>query len=163
MEPAHAIRRHAVWAHRIFEKEYCLQTFLPACSLASCVSNTSMAPHLAASQRELIRHMISDGSLKVSEMAKLAQCSERSIKAIRVNVRCFSATNAPRNRGGRRRSLTPSMLDALRERLLEKPSLYLNELMVFIHDEFNVLVTESTISRALKSIRWSKKKARQVA
>ena len=55
------------------------------------------------------------------------------------------------------------MLDALRERLLEKPGLYLDELVVFIQDEFSVLVAESTISRALKSIGWSKKKARQVA
>jgi transposase len=52
------------------------------------------------------------------------------------------------------------MLDTLREHLLEKPGLYLDELVVFIHNEFNVLVTESTISRALKSIGWSKKKTR---
>ena len=164
LEPVHAIGRHAVWAHRVFEKEYCLHTF-PACAVSwrAASQNASLAPHLAASQRELIRHMISDGSLKVSQMAKVAHWSERSVKAIRANVRCFGATNAPRNRGGRRRSLTPPMLDALREHLLENPGLYLDELAVFIHDEFDVLVTESTISRALKSIRWSKKKAREVA
>jgi hypothetical protein len=55
------------------------------------------------------------------------------------------------------------MLDALRERLLEKPGLYLDQLVVFIQDDFNILVTKATISRALKSIGWSKKKARHVA
>jgi transposase len=55
------------------------------------------------------------------------------------------------------------MLDALREHLLEKPDQYLDEMAVFLWDEFEVPVTTSTISRALKSIRWSKKVARRVA
>jgi hypothetical protein len=55
------------------------------------------------------------------------------------------------------------MLDALRNRLLEKPCLYQDEMAIFLYDEFGVLVNTSTISRALASIRWTKKAARQVA
>jgi transposase len=55
------------------------------------------------------------------------------------------------------------MLDALCDHLLEKPGLYLDEMAVFLWDEFGVLATASTISRALSSIGWSKKVARQIA
>jgi len=54
------------------------------------------------------------------------------------------------------------MLKALREHLLEKPELYLDEMVVFLWDEFEVLVTTATISRALASIGWSKKTAHRV-
>jgi len=46
------------------------------------------------------------------------------------------------------------MLDMLLERLVEKPGLYQDEMAAFLFDEFNVLVTTSTINRALKSIGW---------
>jgi hypothetical protein len=36
-------------------------------------------------------------------------------------------------------------------------------MVVFLYDEFNVLVTTSSISRALASAGWSKKAARRVA
>jgi transposase len=55
------------------------------------------------------------------------------------------------------------MLEALREYLLEKPDQYLNEMVVFLWDKFEALVTTSTVSRALKSIDWSKKTCRRVA
>jgi hypothetical protein len=55
------------------------------------------------------------------------------------------------------------MLDALREHLIEKPDQYLDEMAVFLWDEFEAQVATSNISRALKSIRWSKKVARRVA
>jgi hypothetical protein len=69
-------------------------------------------------------------------MAKAAHCSKRSIKRIRSNIRCFGTTKAPPNGVGRRRSITPSMLQALQQHLLEKPGLYLDEMVVFLWDEF---------------------------
>ena len=44
------------------------------------------------------------------------------------------------------------MLDALCERLLEKPNLYQDEMAIFLWDEFEVLVTTFSIGRALASI-----------
>jgi len=55
------------------------------------------------------------------------------------------------------------MLDALREHLLEKPGLYQDEMAVFLYDEFGIHVRIPSISRALKSIGWTKKAIRQVA
>jgi transposase len=128
------------------------------------LSVPQMAPNLAASQHELIRDMIVDGSLSDDEMAKIAKCSSRTIRSSRVNLHRFGSTTAPYNgRGGRPRSITPPMLDALRERLIEKPDQYLDEMAVFLWDEFEAQVATSNISRALKSIRWSKKVARRVA
>lgn len=59
--------------------------------------------------------------------------------------------------------MTRQMLDALRERLLEKPGLYQDEMAIFLYDEFNVVLSASCISRAFASIGWSKKAARHVA
>lgn len=122
-----------------------------------------MAPNLAPSQHDLIRDMILDQILTTREMADAAGCSERSIKAIRSNLRYFGSTNAPPNGGGGCRSITPQMLEVLKEHLLEKPELYLEEMAVFLWDEFEILVSLSSISRALRSINWSKKTARRVA
>ena len=55
------------------------------------------------------------------------------------------------------------MLQALQQHLLEKPGLYLDEMVVFLWDEFEVIVTAMSISRALGSIGWPNKVARSVA
>jgi hypothetical protein len=55
------------------------------------------------------------------------------------------------------------MLEALCDHLLEKPGLYLEEMAVFLWDEFEVHVSTFSISRTLKDIGWSKKAARQIA
>jgi transposase len=122
-----------------------------------------MAPNLAVSQHDLIRDMILDQTLTTTEMATNAGCSERSIKAIKSNLAHFNSTKAPANGVGRRRSITPLMLDALCEHLLEKPGLYQEEMVVFLWDEFDVLVSTFSISRSLKAAGWSKKAARQIA
>lgn len=122
-----------------------------------------MAPRLAASQCNMIRDMILDSSLKAVEMAAAAGCSDRTIRNKRSNMRCFGSTEAPPNRGGRRCCITPVMLDALREKLLEKPGMYQDEMVVFLFDEFDILVNVSAVSRALASVGWSKKVTRQIA
>jgi transposase len=122
-----------------------------------------MAPNLGAAQHAFIRDMILSKSLTTTKIVDDAGCSERSVRAIRSKLQCFGTTTAPANGGGRPRSITPPVLEALREDLLEKPRLYLYEMIVFLWDEFEVLVTKFSIGRALASIRWSKKIARQVA
>lgn len=112
-----------------------------------------MAPNLAESQHNLIRDMLLDRSLKQIDMANIAGCSDRTIRNIASNLRVYSKTRAPANGAGRRRRITPPILDALCDRLLEKPGLYRDEIAVFLYDEFDVLVSLSGISRALKSIR----------
>jgi transposase len=112
----------------------------------------------------MICDMILSGTLKQTQMAEAARCSERGIQRIARNLRLYGKTKAPSNgAAGRRRRITPQMLDALREHLLEKPGLYQDEMAIFLYDEFSVLVIISNISKALKSIGWSKKVARREA
>lgn len=94
-------------------------------------------------------------------MADAAECSDRTTKNIRRNLRLFGTVHVPLNRVGRRRTITPPMLDALREHLLEKPGLYLDEMVIFIWDEFRILATTSSIRRALSFTGLSKKSIRQ--
>lgn len=96
-------------------------------------------------------------------MADAAECSERMIKDIRRNLRQFGSVHAPPTRIGWRRSITPPMLDALCDRLLERPGLYLDEVAIFLWDEFLILATTSSIRKALVSKGWSIKTARQSA
>jgi transposase len=121
-----------------------------------------MAPRLAASQHVLIHDMIVSGDLSARDMADVAGCSIRLIKHIRCNIRCFGTTKAPYNGVGRPRSVTPLMIQVLQEHLIEKPGLYLDETALFLRDEFEVILTAMSISRALKSIRWSKNVARNI-
>jgi transposase len=122
-----------------------------------------MAPNLAVSQHDLIRDMLLDGSLTRADMAKVAGCSDRTIRNIATNLRLFGRTKAPANGAGRRRHITPPMLAALCDRLIEKPGLYRDEMAVFLYDEFGVLVSLSSISRALASIKWTKKATQRIA
>lgn len=96
-------------------------------------------------------------------MADAAHCSERGIRRIARNLRHFGTTKAPSNGAGRRRKITPRMLDVLCEYLLMKPGLYQYEMADFLYDGFRINVEPYDISRALKSVKWSKKAARQVA
>lgn len=84
-----------------------------------------MAPNLAESQHAVIGDMIHSKLFKANEIAEVTGCSRRSICAINRNLRCFGSTKAPPNGVGRPRSVTPPMLDALREHLQENPGSYL--------------------------------------
>lgn len=101
--------------------------------------------------------------LPISQIADAAECSRQSVYYIRSNLQQFDSPKAPPIRSGRRRSITPPMLEALCDRLLEKPGLYLDEMAVFLWDEFHIHVPICSISRALTSVGWSKKTARQTA
>jgi transposase len=122
-----------------------------------------MAPNFSDAQHEQIEDLILTRSLTNAEMANVARCNPRSIRRIHANLRCFGTTKAPPNGAGRPRTITPPMLSALCDRLLEKPGMYLDEMVLFFLDDFDVLVATSTISRVLTSAGWSKKVASRIA
>lgn len=122
-----------------------------------------MAPRLPASKLNFIRDMIDSHSFSTSQMAEEAECSKLTIINIRRNLWQFGSIYAPQTRIGRKRTVTPQMTEALCHHLLEKPGLYLDEMAVFLWDEFQTLVTVSSIRRALVAKGWSKKTARQRA
>jgi hypothetical protein len=53
------------------------------------------------------------------------------------------------------------MLDALCDHLAENLGLYIEEMALFLRDEFNILLSSSSIKRALSHAGWIKKKAQQ--
>ena len=59
--------------------------------------------------------------------------------------------------------LTPLMIKAICDNLSKKPGFYLEETVVFLWDEFQAMVTTSSIRRALIAKGWYKKTARKRA
>jgi transposase len=108
--------------------------------------------------------MIQAGQLTTDRIAEVAGCSRRSVKAIRSNIRAFGTPKAPFIAlASRPRAITPVIFDALEELLLGNPDRHLDELTAFLQDEFELAVSNSTISRALKAEGWSKKTIRRKA
>jgi hypothetical protein len=66
----------------------------------------TMVPNLAESQHVMISDMILSYSVKYVDIAAAAGCSDRSVRAIRANMRCFGSTRAPFNGAGRPRLIT---------------------------------------------------------
>jgi len=83
-----------------------------------------------------IHDMISSGELTTSQMAEAAGCRKRTVIRIRSNLRMYGSIKGPSIKKGRLQSVTPVMMKALCEHLLEKPSLYLQEMQFFLLDKF---------------------------
>jgi hypothetical protein len=62
---------------------------------------TEMAPNLAALTLAFIHDFIVSNKLTVPQMVEAADCSERTIRRLRSNMRLFGSVKAPRNRRGR--------------------------------------------------------------
>ena len=84
-----------------------------------------MALRLRPSKLRLISDMIQSQSLTRPQMVEVAECSEQTIKNIHRNFRLLGHVHAPPASVGRRRNITPPMLEALLYHLLEKPGLFL--------------------------------------
>ena len=93
-------------------------------------------------------------------IAKAAHITDHSIRSIHHNIRIFEQASAPVNKPGRPADLTKEIIEALLHHLYEKPELYLEEMTWFIWDEFKVITSISSISKALHEVRWSKKQVR---
>jgi transposase len=124
---------------------------------------TPMAPHLAQSQRSQLHDMIRSASLSDKDIAKVVNCSTRTVRSARANHRIFGSVSAPKNVHGRRSSIPSHILTALLDHLLTKPDLYLDEMVDFVWDQYEIVVSVASVRRSLKAHDWSKKKNRRVA
>ena len=123
-----------------------------------------MAPRLSPAQHAEIRYMLEDGRFRHKQIGKATNSSLDAVKAIKRNLRNFGSTMAPLpSRGGRPPSITTPMRDALLEYLVQKPGSTLEEMAIFLWDEFEANPSNSSISRTLQSVKWSKKVARAIA
>ena len=66
----------------------------------------------------------------------------------------------PISHGGRPRALDLTHSMALLDYLEERPIAYLDKMRFFLYNAFDLLVDESTISRGLKYLNFSRKKCR---
>ena len=81
------------------------------------------------------------------------------------NIAIYGDTVIPRSlySQGRPRRLSPAALDALLEYQRQKPWLYQDELARFLQEEWDIQIHQSTLSRALKSARISRKKGQRIS
>lgn len=121
-----------------------------------------MAPQLALSQREQIHAMILR-KLPNKMIAETVGCSERAVRRIQSRLRRFGTTTSPPNRVGRESKITRLMRDALFEQLTIRPDMFRYEMINFLYDRFGLEVSPTTISRTLKTERWSRKTNGRVA
>jgi transposase len=90
------------------------------------------------------------------------RCYERTISKMRVNLWMYNALTKPSRRTiGCPRKLTLHDEDLFFFFLARYPTSTLPEMSWFIWEERGIMVNESTIFRALKRKKWSKKKARR--
>jgi transposase len=69
---------------------------------------------------------------------------------------------APKRPPGKRRTLDEGAMGLLEGDLKERPALTLGQRRTFLERVVGAQVSESTISRAIKRLRWSRKKDRWV-
>jgi hypothetical protein len=92
----------------------------------------------------------------------IASCSKRTVTRVRANVRAFGAPYAPKAAQTPCSRIPSHVLDALLDRLLIKPNLYLDEMADFVWDECGLYVSEHSVRMSLEAYDWSKKKTRRV-
>jgi hypothetical protein len=108
-----------------------------------------MGRSFEAWQRELIQHMIHSRKYILLPKLLMRLNAVDVLSKLSVLKYVFGRGNPPLNHGGRPRSVTPPMLQAVLDHLIEKPGLYLEEMAAFLYDELGISVSPSSIQRAL--------------
>jgi hypothetical protein len=106
-------------------------------------------PRLAPEKRRIMVSIIREKCLTLNEMAIAASCSIPTIVRMRENEVQSKTAKSSNRRGGKLLLVTRSIRNTLREHLSEHPNRYLEEIRVFLFNEFGTLVSASAISRLL--------------
>ena len=105
--------------------------------------------------------------LRYSDDAILAggyNVSLRTVQRMRHSFRRYGLVYVPpTDLGGRPPTLNDQHTAELLIYLEQRPSAYLDEMAYFLFDEYELLVDEATVYRALKRLGWSRKVNRKVA
>lgn len=158
--PNRASHNHAVGHRSHYQAALTIAGFIPQTPRSRlCFLPRSYIPHLSkmpaklkASQLEQIQHVIESGSLIRAEIAFAAGCSKQAVIYICQNLEVFGNIRTPWNSIRCPRSIILIMLEAVLEGLKEKPTLYLDKLVVFIYDDFRKCITKQSLSRIFTSI-----------
>jgi transposase len=117
-----------------------------------------MTPSLSQTLRETItlRFVRGDANKAISEVTGV---SLRQVQQMKRNWTHFGDVVPPRmSIGHRPRRLTKFHEDELLKYIEQRPHAYLDEMVWFLWDEFEIALNESTVSRALKRLQWNRKK-----
>jgi hypothetical protein len=107
--------------------------------------------------------MVQLASLSDKNITDVVNCSTRTVRIAPANHRIFGNVNAPNNVRGRRSSIPSHVLTVLLDHLLIKPDLYLDEMVDFVWDQYELDISVASVRRSLKACSWSKKKNQRVA
>lgn len=93
-----------------------------------------MARNASPRQRAHAAELILTGLFTEKQIATACDISVRSVRRYRANLRTFGAVEAPYILRGLLRVVTPLALRALLTALVHKPSMYRDEMAVFLYD-----------------------------
>lgn len=94
--------------------------------------------------------MILSNELTPSQIANAAGYHSSTITSYITNMDLFGSFKGSHIRHGRPRRLTPEMIKAFSDYLLEKPHLHHDESAILLYDNFGMEVPPCSISRAFK-------------
>lgn len=98
------------------------------------------------------------------EIAQAAECSNVSISKILKKLRFFGCAKPVLVRAGRPSSITPLMITDLCNHLATKPTLYVEDMAIYLQNEFDIsLPSLSSVKRALAQAGWTNKKVQYKA
>lgn len=121
-----------------------------------------MSPPLSASVRQSVWFSFESGKDDKHTLDRTG-LSVRQVRKMRRNWEMFGEVVKPKLGAGRPKKICQLHNQALLEYLEERPTVYRDEMAWFLWDEFDLIVDESTISRALKQLGWNRKKAVRIA
>lgn len=122
-----------------------------------------MAPYLSVEQKALIAEAITASQTppNLPYIAELFQTTVKTVRKIRdeIQIKGVLGDNWRPRRPGRPRRITPEIEEAIDYFIhYAAPTIYQDELATFIYDCFDIRVSQSIISEALKRINITRKK-----
>ena len=123
-----------------------------------------MVPPIALGVREAIRHEFELGHSN-EQIFTAHEVSLPTIRRMRKTWKEWDQVYIPYKapRPGRDRIISDVLQEELLIYLDQRPMAYLDEMAWFLYDEFDVTVDETTISRCLQRLGWSRKNMRKIA
>ncbi|KFA81597.1 hypothetical protein S40288_09383 [Stachybotrys chartarum IBT 40288] len=122
-----------------------------------------MAPRLSKIERVGLKNVIisklqGEEVIKDEDIAnKFGPCTTRTVRKARSNIPKYGTIGTPSQNTGRPREVAENMWLALQNQLIQEPCMSQQDMANFLHQEYGVRVSRSTISRTLMRVGWTKK------
>jgi transposase len=116
-----------------------------------------MPPALTDDKRTSINNRIEIGE-DTARIAYLEGVTARQVRKIRRNLAIYASVVAPQYRRGPARLIGEVMKDSLLEYIDLHPTVYLDEMCLYLYDEYGITVSTWTVARMLRREGWTHKK-----